>query len=824
MEVMIEPTSRSTVFWPRGTVRPGFFCVLAVLFLALELGVGKAGAQPGAEYVASPFRSLAKTRQLLDSADLRVMLASGYEFRRNIKSRLAERPGVIVSRVYARERSGGKQERVEVALAPDGAGGYGFTLYGERLRTLAADFRRMADEAGRARGDEGPDLGYEMYRLGHIEADRALGILKALGYHTVEFSMSSKSKGLPIYEAVRDKKEHLPWIVKVVNATKTSLLEVDAAGGKKSSSSGGSRGKGVQGAPKLGGAHLHSATGGAPEQRLLLVFDRNDPEALEKLVNLLQSHVDLPAQQIVVEALVIEVNTNRLRSLGVELSGTSGSVSGSFERSTGSGNPITTFLFSRDTFTDFASLKSSVEALSESGDAEILSSPSVLVLNDRQARIQVGRQIPIVRSTATTSSVTKGIEYFPIGIVLNLRPRINRESTEVTLQIETIISSISTESAAKLEAGVSESIEFAPIVDNRLVETYVRVADGTPFIIGGLLSTEALDTKAGVPWLSSIPGLGKLFSRQRLEKIQREVIVVITPHIVPLEDNSFSYLIPKDSDIFDRFDYRLYRNAYRVRDDDVWDLEFVRESPVLTRLLDELTARADQDVMLHRNEQVEGLLSGEIPGEEVLVRRMLYEIVGNLDFGREIDLDQVFVFTPPSHSDRGQLYSDDLVLSKALKPALKEPERALVLTYEARPTPKPGHAFSLPIASVIDTVVAVSQQRSLLWDLNRYNADDEPEQRAIMLANAGDVERLKNVLILKRVLDLNGNLAQTLKAFRPGVQILFPTRDDMRTRYHPIDREVAQLFFETQFPYQLSERIFNRTLHQVQGTSGVGGE
>ena len=197
---MPEPTSRNTASRPRRGVRPGFFCVLAVLFLALELGVGNAGAQLGAEYIAPPFRSLAKTRQLLDSADLRVMLANGYEFRRNIKSRLAARPGVIVSRVYARERSGGKQEQIEVALAPDGAGGYGFTLYGERLRTLVADFRRMADEAERARGDEGPELGYEMYRLGHIEADRALGILKALGYHTVEFSMSSKSKGLPIYE------------------------------------------------------------------------------------------------------------------------------------------------------------------------------------------------------------------------------------------------------------------------------------------------------------------------------------------------------------------------------------------------------------------------------------------------------------------------------------------------------------------------------------------------------------------------------------------------------------------------------------------------
>ena len=80
------------------------------------------------------------------------------------------------------------------------------------------------------------------------------------------------------------------------------------------------------------------------------------------------------------------------------------------------------------------------------------------------------------------------------------------------------------------------------------------------------------------------------------------------------------------------------------------------------------------------------------------------------------------------------------------------------------------------------------------------------------------------MLILKRVLELNANLAQTLKAFRPGVQILFPTRDDMRTRYHPIDREVAQLFFETQFPYQLSERIFNKTVRQVQGLSGTPDE
>ena len=111
--------------------------------------------------------------------------------------------------------------------------------------------------------------------------------------------------------------------------------------------------------------------------------------------------------------------------------------------------------------------------------------------------------------------------------------------------------------------------------------------------------------------------------------------------------------------------------------------------------------------------------------------------------------------------------------------------------------------------------------RGLLWDSNVFDDVGEPLSWSIMLADEDDVERLQRVLILKHVLELNANMPLTLQAFRPGVQILFPTRDDMRTRYHPIDREVAQLFFETQFPYQISERIFNRTVDTVQGLVGV---
>ena len=799
------------------------------LIVCLALFTTSAWAQDEVLFADSPHRSVSRTRQALDAADLRVLLPLGYVHTTE-RGALDGRMGVVENRLYQRSVDGvmgTEQYVVELAIVNGVSGGYEFALKGHRDRAktrmsnpdlsgIHREFLSLLRQNKPQRGDQ-PELAHEMFRLGHIEADRALALLKALRYHTIELEeTSSGSKYEKIFELVEDRDAKLPWIVKVANASKTSLLESDPKASSKSSSSR----KSTDGAPQLGGSHLHNTTTGAPEERLLLVYDRHDPEPLEELVNLLQAHIDVPAQQIVIEALVIEVNTSKLQDLGVEWSGSQGSGQASFERSSiFSGKRLGSFIFSRDGFGDFMDFRASIEALAERGDAEVLSSPSVLVLNDRQARIQVGRQIPIARTTATTSSVAKGIEYFPVGIVLNLRPRIDRENTEVTMQIETIISSISTESAARLEAGAGQGIEFSPIVDNRLVETYVRVADGTPFIIGGLLSTEQQQTKIGMPLLSSIPLLGRLVSRERVETEQREVIVVITPHIVPLEEMSFSYLIPKDSELFDRFDTKLFRNAYRVRDDDVWDLKFIAQSPVLEELVRTVQVQTRENVMLKRQSPFDELLSGRIPGEEVLVRRMLYEIVGKLNFHQEVNLDQVFFFTPPEDSRRGQSFSDDLTLQDLLPQALAAPENAVVFAYEARPQPREGQAFSLPLATVEETVLT-GDKDELLWDLNTYSEHAQAEQWAVVLSDKEDVERLRKVLILKRVLSLNKNLEHTLQAFRPGVQILFPTREDMNNRYHLIDREVAQLFYETKYPYQVAQRQLNEAVRRVQDVLG----
>ena len=800
------------------------------LIVSLVLFATSAWAQDEVLFADSPHRSVSRTRQVLDAADLRVLLPLGY-VHTSERGALDGRMGVVENRLYQKSIAsvmGTEQYVVELAIINGVSGGYEFAIKGhlERGETrlnnpdlsgIHREFLSLLRQNKPKRGDQ-PELAYEMFRLGHIEADGALALLKALQYHTIELEeTSSGSKYEKIFELVQDRNAKLPWVVKVANASKTSLLESDPGASSKSSSS---RKSSTDGAPQLGGSHLHNTTTGAPEERLLLVYDRHDPEPLEELVNLLQADIDVPAQQIVIEALVIEVNNSKLQDLGVEWSGSQGSGQASFERSSiFSGKRLGSFIFSRDGFGDFMNFRASIEALAERGDAEVLSSPSVLVLNDRQARIQVGRQIPIARTTATTSSVAKGIEYFPVGIVLNLRPRIDRENTEVTMQIETIISSISTESAARLEAGAGQGIEFSPIVDNRLVETYVRVADGTPFIIGGLLSTEQQQTKIGMPIVSSIPLLGRLVSRERVETEQREVIVVITPHIVPLEEMSFSYLIPKDSDLFDRFDTKLFRNAYRVRDDDVWDLKFIVQSPVLEELMRTVQVQTREDVMLKRQSPFAELLSGRIPGEEVLVRRMLYEIVGKLNFHQEVNLDQVFFFTPPEDNRRGQSFSDDLTLQDLLPKALAAPENAVVFAYEARPQPQEGQAFSLPLATVEETVLT-GDKDELLWDLNTYSARAQAEQWAVVLSDEEDVERPRKVLILKRVLSLNKNLEHTLQAFRPGVQILFPTREDMNNRYHLIDREVAQLFYETKYPYQVAQRQLNEAVRRVQDVLG----
>ena len=115
----------------------------------------------------------------------------------------------------------------------------------------------------------------------------------------------------------------------------------------------------------------------------------------------------------------------------------------------------------------------------------------------------------------------------------------------------------------------------APAFDSRKVQTYVQVKNNTPFIIGGLTSKNNNDEKGKIPVLSSIPIIGKLFQYKQKSKSQKEIIIVITPHIIDVDNQDFTRLIPKDDDIFQSLDNMLFKNIYRIQHIDAFDLDFI---------------------------------------------------------------------------------------------------------------------------------------------------------------------------------------------------------------------------------------------------------
>lgn len=187
------------------------------------------------------------------------------------------------------------------------------------------------------------------------------------------------------------------------------------------------------------------------------------------------------------------------------------------------------------TFTAFdasgINAKLALQALASQGKAKILASPHILVSDNREARIQVGQQIPLATSTTTTpigstvptNTTTSTIQYKDIGIILKVKPQIN-DSGLVSLEVTQEVSSLGTNVAI---AGQ----DFASI--NKTEATTNLVAqDGETIIIGGLIREDSTKSRSGIPFLSRIPVLGYLFGGTIDETTRAELIILLTPHVV----------------------------------------------------------------------------------------------------------------------------------------------------------------------------------------------------------------------------------------------------------------------------------------------------
>ena len=802
------------------------------------------GSQQASVYPAftlnSPYRSLAKTHQLLGAITNQIALYLDYNEVDGKKGswKLAELSGVESGRYYANSPAAGVERTIEIAILSRPQGGYDLVFYGQEthsskarlpnpdlayLQTFAQS--QISSIETELLATKPQDRGHQLYHFSYVQSDRAIAMLKSLGYTTIEYTQSAGENAYErIYTGTNNQTWVLPAIVKLIDSPKTSLMDPPPAGGFQPQAS-----SQYSAVPDIGGTFLHGMTSGEPQQRILIVYDRNDPESVENLLSLLRDKIDRPSRQLVIEALVIEINTDKVRDLGIQGGGSKDRLGASFQEEESNGQQPFTFVFGQDSeldalgnpinaFGDYFSFRSTIRALIESRDAEILSSPSVLVLDGRQARIQVGQQVPVVKSTSTGNSIVQSVNYFPVGIVLNLRPRISEEGSEVTMQVETIVS------AVNQSAGQAREVFFAPTVDNRQVQTFVRVADNTPFIIGGLISTDRQEKRVGIPVLSQIPILGIPFRRKLIDNTKKEVIVVLTPHVVPLEEKSFSYVIPKDSNIFDAFGNRLFRNAYRVRDDDIFDLRFLYESEIFKHLMVRLKNWASEDPSIKSEEPYAQLLSGRVPGEEIMVRRMLWEIVHKTGYGKNVSPARMILLEDrPSAPDSSGFQI--AFLHNLFDYRDQNDQKTLVLSFDAQHKGTPEHPFVPPKAKISYQSLYSSPEDyiSALMHGNKRQPDGSPDKWTVLLSEikprgvrgATALEVLQSVMVLKRILALNSTLPLSIEEFRVGRQIIFPTEQDLQQRFHIIDRDAGQFFYEVIQYYPEFEKTFSKETRRV---------
>ena len=271
-------------------------------------------------------------------------------------------------------------------------------------------------------------------------------------------------------------------------------------------------------------------------------------------VKALVASLDTPTPQVLIEARIVEVDTSFSRELGVQWGGswhnrgsTQVGVTG-VQDPTGSfipGQPLTNVPpfdpsstppnyavnlpasiglgsgggISFGILRDNLRLDLSLSALEASGNGRVVSSPKVVTIDNREAVIEQGTQIPY----STVSASGTNTQFVDATLSLKVTPHITPEGS--------VIMKLEAKNDSQGETGVSGQ----PAINKKKATTEVLIRDGETAVIGGILQVSRKEDQNAVPWLSKIPILGYLFKKKTNSTTNRELLIFITPKILKME-------------------------------------------------------------------------------------------------------------------------------------------------------------------------------------------------------------------------------------------------------------------------------------------------
>jgi general secretion pathway protein D len=278
---------------------------------------------------------------------------------------------------------------------------------------------------------------------------------------------------------------------------------------------------GEQGAP--------SVVADVENNALLISTTSRGYERIERILR----QIDVLPTQVMLEAVIAEVTLTDELKFGVRWFFENGDFSIGFSDlangGTGPSFPGMAWSFAS------SSLEFTLNALSSVTNVKVISSPTLMALNNQEATLQIGDQVPIVTRTATSvddpdAPTVNTITMKDTGIILNVTPRVNT-SGRVLLDIEQEASSVVRTTTSGIDS---------PTIQQRKVQTRVAVNDGEALIIGGLIQERKTNQRGQVPILGEIPVLGNAFKNKTNTIERTELVIFIRPKVVRNVDQARS--------------------------------------------------------------------------------------------------------------------------------------------------------------------------------------------------------------------------------------------------------------------------------------------
>jgi len=329
------------------------------------------------------------------------------------------------------------------------------------------------------------------------------------------------------------------------------LLAKDCTTGPISTASNGSGAQGPNGATCI----TRGAVASNPATNTLIVTET--PSRIGDIINYVRK-LDIRTPQVAIKAKIIFVDRTNIENLGLSYDlGTSGqfftqlvkrinpSVPGggtpyTSDRVLIGGNTLSAIANANNRVTSPAlslvysaalgkySLTSFLDALQEVRLADLQAEPSIVTVDNHQAQIQVGQDIPVRVLDANTANLggtgnvvpRATVSFKPVGIILNVTPHITNNG-QVLLDVH----------AENSDAQIAGS-DIGYVFNKQSADNRMLVNDGETAVIGGLTVTQVSQSKSGIPLLVDLPVIGKLFGTTNKSEEKRDLLILITPHVL----------------------------------------------------------------------------------------------------------------------------------------------------------------------------------------------------------------------------------------------------------------------------------------------------